>query len=71
MIARGKDGIPELEKITGDTVDITEYVNFAFLDLIWFGDDPEDGTYLRRWLGIFPLHWFISMLSCTQKQQED
>ena len=33
IIARGKDGIPGLEKVTGDTVDITEYLDFG----IWFG----------------------------------
>ena len=51
MIAREKDGIPGLEKITGDTVEITEYLNFAFWDLFWSGGDPEDGPCLRRWLG--------------------
>ena len=30
MIARGPDGIPGLEKITGDTVDITEWLDFTF-----------------------------------------
>ena len=30
IIARGKYGVPGLEKITGDTVDITEYLDFAF-----------------------------------------
>ena len=30
MIARGDDLIPGLEKITGETVDITEYLDFAF-----------------------------------------
>ena len=40
MIVRGSDLIPYLEKITGDTVDITECLDFAFWDLVWFGDDP-------------------------------
>ena len=30
IIARGQDGVPGLEKLTGDTVDITEYLDFAF-----------------------------------------
>ena len=48
MITRGKDKIPGLEKFTGDTVDITEYFDFAFWDLVWFSDDPEDGLCLGR-----------------------
>ena len=52
MIARGSDLIPGLKKITGDTVDIAEYLDFAFWDLVWFGDDPEDGPCLGRWLGV-------------------
>ena len=36
MIARERDGIPGLEKLTGDTVDIIEYLDFTFWDLIWF-----------------------------------
>ena len=34
MTARGSDLIPGLEKITGETVDITEYLDFAFWDLV-------------------------------------
>ena len=45
---RGKDGVPGLENITRDTVDMTEYLDFTFWDLVWFGDDPEDGPVLRR-----------------------
>ena len=50
MIARGSDLIPGLEKITGETVDITEYLDYVFG--IQFGDDPEDGPCLGRWLGV-------------------
>ena len=52
IIARGKDDVPGLEKITGDTVDITEYLDFAFWDLVWFGDDLKNGPALGRWLGV-------------------
>ena len=34
MIARGDDLIPGLKKITGETVDTTEYLDFAFWDLV-------------------------------------
>ena len=39
IIARGKDGVPGLEKIRGDIVDIMKYLDFVFLDLVWFGDN--------------------------------
>ena len=52
MIARRSDVVPGLEQITRDSVDITEYLDFAFWDLVWFGDDPEEGPYLERWLGV-------------------
>ena len=52
MIARGDDLIPGLEKITGETVDITEYLYFAFWDLVWYGSDLEDGPSLGRQLGV-------------------
>ena len=41
FIARGKDEIPGLEKITGETVDITEYLDFAFWDLVWYASDLD------------------------------
>ena len=53
IIAKGKDGIPGLEKITRDTVDITEYLDFAFWDLVWYASDlVKEGTSLGRWLGV-------------------
>jgi hypothetical protein len=54
MIARGSDGIPGLEKLTGDTIDITEYLDFDFYDLVWFHDEPaqNSGPKLGRWLGV-------------------
>ena len=53
IIARGKDGVPGLEKITGETVDITEYLDFAFWDLVWYGSDlNKEGPTLGRWLGV-------------------
>ena len=38
IIARGKDGVPGLEKITGETVDTTAYLDFVFwgFSLVWF-----------------------------------
>ena len=53
IIARGKDGIPGLEKITGEIVDITEYLDFAFWDLVWYASNlDKEGTTIGRWLGV-------------------
>ena len=52
MIVKDDDLVPGLEIITGETVDITEYLDFAFQDLVWFTSDPEDGSCLGRWLGV-------------------
>ena len=52
MIMRGEDVILGLEKVMGGTVDITEYLNFAFWDLVWFGDDPDKEPCFGRWLGV-------------------
>ncbi|TAN87586.1 MAG: hypothetical protein EYR95_16485, partial [Phormidium sp. SL48-SHIP] len=42
------------EKITGDTPDISEYVDFEFYDWVWYWDMPggEDNPELGRWLGV-------------------
>ena len=32
----GKDGVLSLERLTGDTIDISEWLEFDFYDLVWF-----------------------------------
>ena len=32
----GKDGCPALERLTGDTIDISEYLEFGFYDFVSF-----------------------------------
>ena len=32
----GKDGGLSLERLTGDTIDISEWLEFDFYDLVWF-----------------------------------
>ena len=32
----GKDGHPALELLTGDTIDISEWLEFEFYELVWF-----------------------------------
>ena len=44
MMTYGPDGIlPGLNCITGDTVNITEWLYFAFYHLVWFYNDPNKG----------------------------
>ena len=51
-----------LEALTGDTVDISEYTEFEFYDLIVYWDDRnnEAGQSIGRWLG--PSHHIGSAL---------
>jgi hypothetical protein len=58
-IARGKDGRTGYEEVTGETPDISEWIDFDFYDLIWYHDPPdliaETTTAVRklgRWLGV-------------------
>ncbi len=50
----GLDGRTPLERITGDTIDISEWVDFEFYDICWYWD-PSGGDEKRkigRWLGV-------------------
>ena len=68
IIVRGKNGVPGLEKITGDTVDITEHLDFEFWDLVWFSDDSVNGPALGRWLGVLHRIGSNPLLSYHQEQ---
>ena len=50
----GKDGRPALERLTGDTIDISEWMEFEFYDLVWFWNNQSDDTkpILRQWIGV-------------------
>ena len=58
LLARGSKGTPGLELVTGCTIDISEYLDFTFWDLVWYwdpaiGDDMSDDLRkLGRWLGV-------------------
>ena len=54
MIARGKDGIPGLKRVTGNRVDITEWLDFTMWDRVWIMDEPDGSSppKLARWLGV-------------------
>ena len=51
--ARGLEGRCPLERVTGETVDISEYLDFGFYDWVWFRENAGLGeTKLGRWLGV-------------------
>ena len=51
--ARGLMGRCPLERVTGETVDISEYLDFGFYDWVWFRENAGLGeTKLGRWLGV-------------------
>jgi hypothetical protein len=51
--SRGLDGRCPLEKMTGESVDISEYLDFGFYDRVWYKENAGLGeTKLGRWLGV-------------------
>lgn len=55
--AKGTDDRTGMERFTGDTPDISEWIDFKFYDLVWYWDSPwskEDDkkACLGRWLGV-------------------
>ena len=52
MIACSPERISVLKRVTNYTVDITEWLDFAFHDLVWFHYDLVDIPKLGQWLGI-------------------
>ena len=50
----GKDGRTALERITGDTPDISEWLDFEFYDQVWYWDNQHDSKEpkIGRWLGV-------------------
>ena len=57
ILARGADLRPGIERLTGDTIDISEWLDFDFYDRVWYWDQKkmdmtEEQARLGRWLGI-------------------
>ena len=54
MIARGSDKRTGYERVTGDTPDISEYLDYEFYDWVYYWDMPGDidNPKIGRWLGI-------------------
>jgi hypothetical protein len=53
-IASGRDGRTGIERITGETPDISEWLDFDICDLVWIWDNPNavENPRLGRWLGV-------------------
>ena len=41
-----KDGLSALEILTGDTLEISEWLEFELYDLVWFWKNQSDDTKL-------------------------
>jgi hypothetical protein len=57
ITARSKDGRPGMEEVKGETIDISEWLDFEFYDYVWYWDEKKmDMTQAQRlvgrWLGI-------------------
>jgi hypothetical protein len=57
LLARRSDQQPGIEKVLGQTVDISEWLDFYFYDRVWYWDDLKtdmnnEQTLIGRWLGI-------------------
>ena len=64
-------GRTPLERITGDTVDISEYLDFSFYDWCWYHENAGLGpTKLGRWLGVAHkvgslMSYWVLTINCT------
>ena len=58
----GKDELSYLEPSAGDTIDIYEWLEFEFYDLVWFWNNQSYDTkpMLVQWIGIS--HWVVNSL---------
>ena len=57
ITARGSNQRPGLEEISGQTIDISEWLDFEFYDSVWYWDEKktdmtDDQGKVGRWLGI-------------------
>ena len=56
-LAWGRNGRTRIEEVTGNTPDISEWLDFDFYDRVWWMDTKKpsttnDNVTLGRWLGI-------------------
>ncbi len=56
-IPRGREQRTGIEMVTGETPDISEWIDFEFYDRVWYYDQKKieidgSGRRLARWLGV-------------------
>ena len=49
-----KDGKVGLERLTGDSIDISDWIDFEFYDIVWYWDSQsaDEKPKIGRWLGV-------------------
>jgi hypothetical protein len=57
ILARGRDRRRGIERISGDTIDISDWLDFDFYDIAWYWDQKkmdmnDKQARICRWLGI-------------------
>ena len=57
-----KDGRPDLERLTGDTIYISEWLEFELCDLVWFWYNKSDYTKPMFGQRMVVSHRFVSAL---------
>ena len=69
--AADSKGRTPLERITGDTIDISEYLDFGFYNWCWYHENAGLGlTKLGRWLGMVHkvgclMSYWVLTVNCT------
>jgi hypothetical protein len=52
IIARSPNGRPGMEEVKGETIDISEWLDFEFYDYVWYWDEKKmDMTQEQRLIG--------------------
>ena len=64
IISRGHDSRTGMERIKGDTVNISKWTDYYFYDLYWYWATPNDwdNPNLGGWLGVY--HRICRSLCC-------
>ena len=64
----GLGGHTPIESVTGETVDISEYLDFGLYDQVWYHENAGLGErLLGRWLGVYHcvgslmLYWILTL----------
>jgi hypothetical protein len=71
ITARLTTGCPGIEEVNGDTIDISEWLDFEFYDYVWYWDEKkvdmtDDQRLIGRWLGIahcigsYMFYWILT-----------